>query len=196
MRTANTLNAIVISLTCLAAASIGAVKPGDKAPEFAAADIAGEQHSLNEYLGKGPVVLTFIATACPISNDYNERMVHLHETYGDRGVAFVGINSNREEEPDEIREHAAKNGFRFTILKDVGNTIADAYGAMVTPEVFVVDPAGTIRYHGRIDDSRDPDDITSRDLEAALDALLAGKDVQRMETKAFGCSIKRVKKSG
>jgi hypothetical protein len=72
--------------------------------------------------------------------------------------------------------------------------VADAYGAEVTPEIFVLDDKLTLRYHGRIDDSQKPAGVSANDLRDALNAMLAGKEIAKKETKAFGCSIKRVKK--
>jgi hypothetical protein len=80
------------------------------------------------------------------------------------------------------------------VYKDPGNLLADQLGATVTPEVYVFDNAGVLRYHGQVDDSRNPARVKAHTLRAALDELLAGKSVTRAETKAFGCTIKRVKK--
>jgi peroxiredoxin len=169
-------------------------KPGAKVPPFTLKDVEGTDHSLDEYLKAKYAVIMFIATQCPISNAYNERMVQLQNDYRSKGVTFVAINSNKQESVDEIKEHSSKHGFRFPVLKDVDNRIADAYGAQVTPEIFVVDGKGILHYHGRIDDNRDIDEVTSQDLRAALDALVIGQEVPRAETKAFGCTIKRVRK--
>lgn len=167
---------------------------GKKAPSFSLKDPDGVEHSLDKYLSSKYAVVMFIATQCPISNDYNERMATLYNDYTSKGIAFVGINSNKQEDAKEVKEHAAKNGFKFDVLKDWNNIVADEYGAEVTPEIFVLDENGTVVYHGRIDDSRNPEKIKIHDLRETLDALLAGKAVQRAETKAFGCTIKRVKK--
>ncbi len=138
-------------------------------------------------------VVMFIATRCPVSNAYNERMRAIAQEYMPKGVRFVGINSNVIEPVEEVAEHARQNGFPFPVLKDGGNKIADHFNAQFTPEIFVLDSKGVLRYHGRIDDSQNPANITSHDLRITLDALLAGKNPPRAETKAFGCTIKRVK---
>ena len=169
---------------------------GAKAPEFTLKDTNGKSHSLNEHFTSKYVALIFVSTRCPVSNAYNERMAKLANDYTSKGVTFLGINANVKEDVEEIKEHASKNGFKFALLKDVDNVVADLYSATVTPEVFVLDNKGILRYHGRIDDSKDADDVSSHDLRATLDALLSGKDVSRAETKAFGCSIKRAKKQG
>ena len=73
-----------------------------------------------------------------------------------------------------------------------GNVKADQFGAQVTPEVYVFDAGWTLRYHGRIDDDRAGSAVASQDLKAAVDAVVAGQEVRLKETKAFGCTIKRV----
>jgi peroxiredoxin len=186
--------AFLIAGTMAAFAASPSISPGAKAPSFSLKDVGGKEHSLDQYMKSKYVVVMFIATQCPVSNDYNERMVKLYDQYAAKDISFLGINSNKQESVSEIKEHSAKHGFKFAVLKDVDNVVADAYGAQVTPEIYVIDPGGTVRYHGRIDDSRDADEIDSHDLSAALDALLAGKDPARTDTKAFGCSIKRIKK--
>jgi peroxiredoxin len=138
------------------------------------------------------VVLVFISTQCPYSNAYNDRMRDMAAAYAKKGVQFVGINSNVAETVQDAADHAKKHGHTFTIVKDPGNKVADLYDAKRTPEVFVVDKDGKLRYHGRIDDnSDDAAKVASPDLKNALDALLAGQPVAKAETKAFGCTIKR-----
>lgn len=191
-------------LVLLALLSVGAfavfagasasLEPGMKAPSFTLKDADGKEHSLDQYLKSKYVVVMFISTQCPVSKAYDQRMAALYADYAPKDIAFLGINSNRQEDVGEIKDHAAKNGLKFAVLKDVGNVVADSYGAQVTPEVYIVDAGGVLRYHGRIDDSKDTDEISSQDIRASLDALLAGKEPPRTETKAFGCTIKRIKK--
>jgi thiol-disulfide isomerase/thioredoxin len=160
---------------------------------FTLEDYSGTKHSLKEYTSSKAIVLMFIATQCPVSNAYNERMVLLVKEYGPKGIAFIGINSNKQENVEEIKEHAKEHGFSFPILKDNDNVVADKVSASVTPEIFVLNKKLEVLYHGRIDDSRRAPDVKSQDLRIALDAVLAGKPVAITETKAFGCSIKRIK---
>ena len=139
-------------------------------------------------------VLMWISTECPVSNAYNERMVKLYDAYAGKGIAFVGMNSNKAEKISDIEKHSKEKGFKFAVLKDDMNKIADLYSAQVTPEVFVLGTKGAIVYHGRIDDSKNADKVEKKDLAAALDALLAGKKIENAETKAFGSTVKRVEK--
>jgi peroxiredoxin len=134
----------------------------------------------------------FIATKCPYSNAYNDRMKKMADEYAAKGVQFVGINSNVSEPADEVQKQRQGARLRVPLMKDPGNKVADMYDARRTPEVFVVDAQGKVRYHGRIDENyEDASKVTSPDLRNALDALLAGQQVKNTETKAFGCTIKR-----
>ena len=182
-------------LGCAPAAPAAALKIGTPAPDFTlpAAD-GGGAVALKELLAKNrAVAVIFVATKCPVSNAYNGRMAELAKEYAAKGVAVVGINSNRTEPASEVAAHAKEHGFTFPVVKDEGNRVADAYGATHTPEVFVISPKGDLLYHGRIDESQDdPKHVRSPDLRNALEAILAGKPVPAPETKAFGCSIKRV----
>ena len=164
---------------------------GGKVPDLQFQSLDGKTAPLFQFKGARGTLLLFVATRCPVSNDYNQRMADLARDYVARGFAVVGVNANRTEPADEVARHAAEKGLGFTIVKDPENRGADFFGASVTPEAFLFDTGWTLRYHGRIDDSRNPANITSRDLRAALDALEAGRPVPVAETKAFGCTIKR-----
>jgi peroxiredoxin len=167
---------------------------GSAAPDFQLTTLDGKPFSLSKTApNQNATVVMFIATKCPYSNAYNDRMRSMADAYKDKGVLFVGINSNQSEPESEAREHAKTNRHTFPIMKDPDNKVADMYDAKRTPEIFVVDKKGKVVYHGRIDENyEDPAQVTSPDLKNALDALLAGKPIIRAETKAFGCTIKRV----
>lgn len=169
------------------------VRIGDPAPSFALKNYDGKEYDLKNLMKENKyTVVMFISTECPVSNAYNERMEKLHEMYSKKGVAVIGINANKAEDVKAIATHSKEHGFKFPVLKDDKNMIADLYGAQVTPETYVINAQGKILYHGRIDDNRKGDKIQSKDLSDALDALLAGKSVAKTEAKAMGCSIKRL----
>jgi peroxiredoxin len=159
--------------------------------DFTLPDADGKDHTLASLKGAKGTVIIFIATRCPVSNGYNERMKKLYDDYKAKGVNIVGINSNSTEPVEEVKQHAAEKGLAFTILKDRGNAIADRFDAQFTPEAYLLDASGKLVYHGRIDNSRSGDSITSTELRDAIEAVLAGKAVEKPEAKAFGCSIKR-----
>ncbi|MCX6170028.1 MAG: thioredoxin family protein [Ignavibacteriales bacterium] len=162
-----------------------------KAANFRLKDYNGKEYQLSDFKNSKATVVMFIATQCPVSNAYNPRMAKLYADYKDKGVTFIGVNSNEKESVEEIKEHAKSNKLDFLILKDPNNVVADKFDASVTPETYVLDANMNILYHGRIDDNRRESDVKTKDLRAALDEVLTGKKVEVSETKAFGCSIKR-----
>lgn len=160
--------------------------------DFKLPDVDGAEHSLKSLMGKNGAVVIFIATKCPVSNAYNDRMEKLAQDYKSRGINVIGINSNNTEPSAEVKSHAAEKHLSFAILKDDGNKIADRLGATRTPEVYVLDASMKLVYHGRIDNSQKIEGITSNDLREALNEMLAGKPISKTGGAAFGCSIKRV----
>lgn len=169
-----------------AAPAIGATIDDFKLP-----DADGKDHTLKSLMGKKGVVLLFIATKCPVSNAYNERMEQLAHDFKSKGVNVIGINSNYTESIAEVKAHAGERHLTFTILKDEGNKVADRLGATRTPEAYVLDANNKLVYHGRIDNSQRPDGVSSNDLRDALDELIAGKAITKTGGAAFGCTIKR-----
>lgn len=166
--------------------------PG-KVESIKATDLEGKPVEM-QTAGKITTVI-FISTQCPISNDYNERMKALYNEFSPRGVQFVFLNSNSTESSAEAAGHARKHGFPFRVLKDVNNVEADRFSAEFTPHVFVIGKNSEIIYRGAIDDSRPVEKVTKTYLKDVLNATLEGKPLPVTETKAFGCTIKRVKKS-
>src|SRR5262249_31014905 len=112
-----------------------------------------------------------------------------------KGVKLFFLNANQNESAGEVEEHSRRARFAFHVERDVNNVVADRLGAQYTPEAFVFDRKGELRYHGRIDDSRNPARVRENSLRLAIDAVLEGREVREPETKAFGCFIKRVRTS-
>lgn len=166
------------------AANASRARVGDKAPRFSLASVdKGETQSLEQLLQplkdgrpRG-VAVVFLSCKCPYAAQARQPLAELYKTYGKK-IAFVGINANQNEGLDDIKADAALS-FAFPILRDEGAKIADEYGADRTPEAFVIDAEGVIRYHGGV-----------ADLGAALAAVAEGKAVAKPEAKAFGCTIK------
>jgi len=164
---------------------------GSTIADFTLPDASGAAHTLASLRGSKGTVLIFIATQCPVSNGYNERMEKLAQDFKARGINVIGINANSTESVADVKDHAAKNNLTFTILKDNGNKVADLLGATRTPEAYFLDAGNKLLYHGRIDNSRDITQVNSSELRDALEATLAGKPVAKATANAFGCSIKR-----
>jgi len=163
---------------------------GAPVSDFEIADLKGDAVKYSALKGETTVVM-FVSTVCPISNAYNERMKALYTDYGAKGVHFIFVNANNSEPAAEVAEHAKAHSFPFTVYKDRNNVVAGRFGAQVTPEAFVIDSTGIIRYHGYIDDAQNEARVKNRGLRTALDAVMSGQAVAQTETKAFGCTIKR-----
>lgn len=174
--------------------SAGEIHPGATVPDFTVLDSGGKA-ILSADLRGSVAVIGFVSTQCPVSNGYNDRMSALFRDYAQKGVKFRFINSNVTEPMSEVQSHAKSVGFPFPVFKDNDSVVADLFGAQSTPEMYVVDPSGVVRYHGSIDDSPREPRVKVHRIRAALDAVLAGKPVEQPETKAFGCTIKRPKKT-
>ena len=138
-------------------------------------------------------VVCFLGTECPLVRIYGPRLQRLADRYSERGVRFVGINSNIQDSMEDLKEFASEYEITFPIGKDHDRSVAVQAGATRTPEVFVVDTDGHIRYQGRIDDQYKPgiarDKANVHDLRQAIDELLAGKPVSRPKADAVGCLI-------
>ncbi len=160
---------------------------GEPLPAFEGTAISGEPFSLEAATREHKVVVVlFTSTVCPYANYFAAHVRELSEDYASRGVAFVAVNSNNWESREEIVDHARARGFTFPIIKDEGHVIADRLGAQRTPEAFLVDGTGRLRYRGWVKSKQE-----SPDLQRALDAVLDGRPVRRPSTKAFGCAVDR-----
>lgn len=179
-----------IAFLLVLAASAQEFRVGGKVDDFAVRDTSGETVHLSAIRGEVTVVM-FLSTRCLVSNSYNERIRTLSRDYAAKKVKFVGLNANRAETLSDIAEHTSRQRFEFSVYKDVNNVVADRFGAEVTPEIYVIDAAGVIRYRGPIDDAENPDRVTTHHMRTALDAILSGKDAGRPTTEAFGCKISR-----
>lgn len=193
--------ALVAALTvpCLQPAHAAAVL-GQPAPAFRAMDLAGKPVSLADFKGK-TVVLEWHNFGCPfVQKHYRSgNMQALQKKYGPE-VVWLTINSTHTGHPDyQSPEVLEKELGRFgatptRFLMDESGAVGLAYGAKVTPHMYVIDPAGKLVYNGAIDDKRsaNPEDVkTSRNLvAAALDELRAGKPISNPVNVPYGCTIK------
>lgn len=167
-------------------------KPGDKVSDFTIENYDGSSYTLSKSDSKATVII-FISTECPFVQPYTDRLIKLSDEFSSQGIVIWGINSNKTEPVEEVMNHAKEKGYNFPVLKDNNNVVASQFGAARTPEVFVIDNSTmTLIYHGRIDDNKEADKVTSNDLQNALNDFLAGKTISVNQTKAFGCSIKKV----
>ena len=176
-----------VTALLLMAGSVSAVEIGGIVPNFSGKAVQGSNFSLVHVLpNHRAIVVIFRSTLCPYSNYYNDLLKEMTAEYGRKDVLFVAVHSDRWETEDDIRVHAARYGHTFPVIRDPGGRIAKLLDARRTPEVFLMDAEGKLRYHGRIAAK-----IGTPDLRNALDALLAGRPINPAVTKSFGCSISR-----
>jgi peroxiredoxin len=175
---------------------------GRKVAPFVLKDYRGKEHSLAALLReKKAVAIVFLGTECPLAKLYGPRMQALSKEFEAKGVAFIGIDSNRQDAVVEMDAFARQQGLTIPILKDLSNRVADDFGATRTPEAFLIDAQGVIRYQGRIDNQYTfgagvgyaQPQLKRRDLAVAVDEVVAGKPVSVATTEAKGCIIGRVR---
>ena len=172
-----------------------AVEVGTKAPAFSLANaVDGATHSFAPGDGKLSVVV-FTCNECPYAKAFEGRIIEVASQYAAKGVVFYAIDPNDDvrfpgENMAAMKARAVERKYPFPYLKDGDSSVARAYGARVTPHVFVVDGGGTLRYRGYVDDSARPEQRTKTGLTDALDALLANNTVANAVTREFGCTIK------
>ncbi|HVC92761.1 MAG TPA: redoxin domain-containing protein, partial [Pirellulales bacterium] len=169
---------------------------GRKIDDFELRDYRGTPHKLSDVAKSKLVVVAFLGCECPLARLYGSRLGKLAGEFESQGVAFLGINSNRQDSITDLAAYARLQEIAFPLLKDPGNVIADRFGAVRTPQVFVVDQDRVVRYSGRIDDQYlvgvQRPQPTRRDLALALEALLAGNPLEAAETTVAGCVIGRI----
>jgi thiol-disulfide isomerase/thioredoxin len=173
---------------------------GAKGPDFNLKGTDGRMHSLDSASGPKGTAVIFTCNECPYSKGYEDRLIDLAKTYRPKGVGFVAINPNDPKiVPGDgfefMVKRAREKGFPFPYVVDETQEVAKAYGARVTPHIFLLDAQGVLVYRGRVDDSVKPGEVKSRDFQAALEALVGGQPVPVAETKAFGCSVKYSRKA-
>ncbi|MCW5935418.1 MAG: redoxin family protein [Fimbriimonadia bacterium] len=171
-------------------AAASTVKVGSRLPALTFQDIKGKSYNLQTLAQKGPVAVVFMGVACPVAQRYTTRLNTLQQTYAKKGVSLIAVNSNYDESLEATRKHAAEMKFKFPVVKDETGQIAQAFGATMTPQAFVVDQKAAIRYRGAIDDNRYETRVKHTYLRDALDAILNKKTVKVATSESFGCTLR------
>ena len=190
------LVAILVAFVCVLSSESNAqgLVIGAMAENFALPDTNGKSQSLNNLKGEKGTIVVFLSAQCPVVKAYNSRINQIAADYEAKGIKFIGINSNATESLDFVKSHATET-YKFSVLIDKGNVLADTFGANVTPEMFYFNEKNVLIYHGAIDNDKSGNNITINYLRDALDANLAGKAVAKTTANAFGCGIKRATKN-
>ncbi|MFT7120106.1 MAG: peroxiredoxin [Neolewinella sp.] len=178
---------------------------GSQAPDFRLMGVDGKYHTLADYAAADVLVVVFTTNHCPTAQAYEERVKDFQGDYTGQNVQVIGISPNSPlgvlynelgySDLDDTYQHMKFRSdyakFNFPYLYDGDDHAASfAYGPVATPHTFVFDKARTLRYVGRMDKIERPGNANAEDLRAAVDDLLAGREVALPETKTFGCSTK------
>lgn len=171
---------------------------GSSAPDFTLPDtVSGQSVSLKDVKSTTATVIMFICNHCPFVKHVQAELAKLAHDYQAKGIAFVAISSNDadnypDDSPELMKSEAEAAGYTFPYLHDETQAIAKAYNAACTPDFFIFDGDLACVYRGQLDDSRPGNDIpvTGRDIRAALDAVLQGKQPSADQKPSVGCNIK------
>jgi len=172
------------------------LRPGDKAPEFSVPATDGKTYTLATFANAKALVVFFTCNHCPYVLGSDEVTRATVERFRDKGVAFIGINSNSENtHPDDDFAHMVErvktHRFPWVYARDKSQGVARAYGALRTPHFYVFDRDRRLVYTGRgVDNPRNAPQSTVNDLERALDDLLAGRPLRTPLTNPIGCNVK------
>lgn len=164
---------------------------GAKLESFTLPDSKDKQQTLDSLKGENGSVLIFLSEQCPVVKGYDDRINAIAAEYRARGINFIGINSNATE-VDKWKAHSDAV-YKFPVLRDEGNKLADQLGATVTPEVYFLDKNNVLLYRGAIDNDKYGKTPDPQYLKTAFEASLGGKAIEKTSTNATGCSIKRAK---
>tara|TARA_R110002073_G_scaffold15953_2_gene62089 strand:- start:22809 stop:23423 length:615 start_codon:yes stop_codon:yes gene_type:complete len=174
-------------------------KVGDVASDFTLENIDGKMVSLADYKEAKGFVIVFTCNTCPYSVANEDRITALDKKYKGKGYPVIAINPNDPaaiggDDMADMKVRAKEKGFTFPYLQDKGQKVYPKYGATKTPHVYILrkdNGKNIVEYIGAIDNSsRNPDKVTEKFVEDALDALLEGKKPAKTYTRAIGCSIK------
>jgi peroxiredoxin len=164
---------------------------GVKAPDFSLTDEEGDTHELAAYLGK-TVVLEWTNPGCPyVKRHYRADTMEKLAEHFDNDVVWLAVNSTNGNTPEDSREWKKEQGFAYATLQDSEGSVGHLYGAKTTPDMFVIDGDGVLRYAGAIDDDpRGREEAPTNYVDAALKAVMAGANPDPSQTKPYGCSVK------
>ena len=185
-----TLGIIALSTLMSEEISIGSKMPGS---DYILKNINGKESELSTYKKENGLLVIFSCNTCPWVIRWQGRYNPISELCSKNNIGFVAVNSNASQHDgvdsfDSMKEHAKKYEYIFPYVLDSGSRLAKAFGAMVTPHVYLFDKNGDLRYRGAIDDG--PKRVKRNYLVDAINSVSKGKSVRTKKTKSLGCSIK------
>ena len=172
------------------------LKIGSIAPDFNLPGIDGQSYSLSHFNGGKGFIIIFSCNHCPYVRAYENRIKEIQSDYGDKGIGIFAINSNDSDQYEDdsfenMKKRAQEMDFNFPYLRDEDQSVAKAYGASHTPEIFLFNNQRKLIFQGKIDDNwRDETKVKSMYLRNAIEELIEGKEISVPETFTIGCTIK------
>lgn len=172
------------------------LKIGDKAPDFILPATDGLSYRLTDFENAKVLVIFFTCNHCPYVIGSDEVTRTTAEQFKDKGVVFLGINSNSEttHPTDDFKHMVARMNeqqFPWIYVRDQSQQVARKYGALRTPHFYVFDSDRKLVYTGRgVDSPRDTSKMTVNDLSRALRELLSGQPISTPLTNPIGCNVK------
>lgn len=172
---------------------------GDVAADFKLKNVDGKMVSLSDFKNAKGFIVVFTCNHCPYAKKYEDRIVALDKKYKSQGYPVIAINPNDpnvqpEDGYQQMITRAKEKGFTFPYLVDEGQKVYPQYGATKTPHVFILQKEGAknvVKYIGAIDNNyEDPNDVSERYVEDAMDSLLKNEPIKMTKTVAIGCTIK------
>ena len=172
---------------------------GDTIEDFSLKNVDDKMVSLSDYKNAKGFIIIFTCNTCPYSVANEDRINALDKKYkNDFPVIAINPNDPAAKAGDsfeKMKERAAEKNFTFPYLFDAGQKVYPKFGATKTPHVYIVTKKDMkVQYIGAIDNSsRNPDAVSEKYVENAVDALLSGKKIEKTKTRAIGCSIKTLR---
>lgn len=171
---------------------------GTKAPDFNLPDVvSGKTFSLASFAGKKGLLVMFICRHCPFVQHVKQELARLGKDYANQDLGIIAISANDaanfpDDLPEKLKAMARELDFTFPLCYDESQETAKSYTAACTPDFFLFDANRKLVYRGQLDESRPTNGkpVTGRDLRAAMDAVMAGKQVNPNQTPSIGCNIK------
>ncbi len=190
---------ILIMLALIAVSLNAQYSVGDKVRDFNLKGTDGKMHSMSEFKDARGYIITFTCNTCPYAKKYEDRIISLNKDFAPIGFPVIAINSNDvAQQPmnsmSEMKKRAKDKGYEFPYLRDDDQSVAKQFGAVRTPEIYLVLKKGNdfyVAYTGAIDDNVDmPEQADKHFVSLAIQDVEKGKKVEIPETRAVGCSIK------
>ncbi len=170
---------------------------GSYAPDFEIPGIDGAVHHLARYLERFRAVgVIVMCNHCPYVRMYLDRLAQIQVEFAEQGFTLIGINANDESQfPadsfEQMKIFAVEQRLNFPYLRDVTQDVARSFGAECTPQAFLIDQTGVLRYSGAIDDNpQHPGAVEHSYLRDAITQLLSGNEIVTTLTTPVGCSVK------